>query len=238
MRFATHLNHVLVCVVVGVNAGCSDGTGPKSRTVPNLVRLESSAGDYIGGGETHSYSQANAVITVMAAGARLSFKVTGDEWWVGDLQAPSGLGRLKPGAYGGLPRYSRSDTTVGGISWFGEGRGCLVVTGSFTVDSSDWKLRLSRQRRRRFHRRRSDLPDHRAERADQPPGYRRTRVGVRWGMVRRFPDDEHADADEGRILRRAAQVPRPQPDQGRPAWPGPGMDAGATESVAGSRPIE
>jgi hypothetical protein len=121
MRFATHLRHVLVCVVVGVNAGCSDGTGPKSRTVPNLVRLESSAGDYIGGGETRSYSQANAVITVVAAGARLSFKVTGDEWWVGDLQAPSGLGRLKPGTYGGLPRYSRSDTTTGGISWFGEG---------------------------------------------------------------------------------------------------------------------
>ena len=135
MRFAPHLRHVLVCVVVGVNAGCSDGTGPKSRTVPNLVRLESSPGDYIGGGETHSYSQANAVITVLAAGARLSFKVTGDEWWVGDLQAPSGLGRLKPGTYGGLPRYSRSDTAMGGISWFGEGRGCLVVTGSFTVDS-------------------------------------------------------------------------------------------------------
>lgn len=135
MRFAMVVRRMFVCVVVAVGVGCGDPTGPKTRTTPNLVRLESDPGDYIGAGETHSYTQANAVIAVTAASARLSVKVTGDQWWVGDFQAPAGLSRLQPGAYAGLQRYQFNDPAKGGISWFGQGRGCIAVTGSFTVDS-------------------------------------------------------------------------------------------------------
>ena len=115
-----------------LGSGCSDGTGPKGGS-PNSVQLTSDRGDYIGAGETHSYTQANAVIAVNARPSWLSIKITGDQSWAGDFRPP-GLTRLQAGMYAGLSRYDRGDTTKGGIAWFGEGRGCLAIAGSFSLD--------------------------------------------------------------------------------------------------------
>ena len=101
---------------------------------PTTVRLVSDAGDYIGQGRTYEYDQANALITVTASGGHFRIDVRGDERWTGDFQVPNTLSRLEPGSYTGLARYPFHDPAVGGLDWFGEGRGCNTVTGSFIVD--------------------------------------------------------------------------------------------------------
>jgi hypothetical protein len=100
---------------------------------PNSVRLQSDPGDFVGGGGNYEYTQANAVLTVTASGGHLAVGIRGDESWSGDFQVPNTLSRLEPGTYTGLRRYPFHDPAVGGLSWFGEGRGCNTLTGSFTI---------------------------------------------------------------------------------------------------------
>jgi len=100
---------------------------------PNSVRLQSDPGDFVGAGGTYAYTQANAVLTVSASGGHLTVGIRGDQGWTGDFQVPNTLSRLEPGTYTGLRRWPFHDPAVGGLSWFGEGRGCNTLTGSFTI---------------------------------------------------------------------------------------------------------
>lgn len=110
-------------------------TGVGGSPSPNFVQLQSDPGDYIGGGQTYNYTQASAILTVTANGGHLSVSISGDQQWSGDFQSPSALTQLQPGTYSGLQRYPFNDPATGGLSWYGEGRGCNMLTGSFTVDS-------------------------------------------------------------------------------------------------------
>ncbi|PYO96128.1 MAG: hypothetical protein DMD61_14575, partial [Gemmatimonadetes bacterium] len=110
-------------------------TGVGGSPSPNFVQLQSDPGDYIGGGQTYNYTQASAILTVTANGGHLSVSISGDQQWSGDFQSPSALTQLQPGTYSGLQRYPFNDPATGGLSWYGEGRGCNTLTGSFTVDS-------------------------------------------------------------------------------------------------------
>jgi hypothetical protein len=101
----------------------------------NYVRLQSDPGDYIGAGQTFEYNQTNSVFTVTANAGTLHLHIDGDQWWYGDFQEPSSLSRWQVGSYTGLQRYPFHDPAVGGLAWYGEGRGCNTLTGSFTVDS-------------------------------------------------------------------------------------------------------
>ena len=59
-------------------AGCgndSGSTGPHGPPAPNHVRLQSDAGDYIGGGQTYDYTQANAIIHVTASAGHLGIGI-------------------------------------------------------------------------------------------------------------------------------------------------------------------
>ena len=105
---------------------------------PNTVRLQSDPGDFVGAGGTYEYTQANAVLTVTASGGHLTVGIRGDQSWSGDFQVPNTLSRLEPGTYTGLRRYPFHDPAVGGLSWFGEGRGCNTLTGSFTVAAATY----------------------------------------------------------------------------------------------------
>lgn len=116
---------------VQAHVGCPGIAGP----LPNSVRLESDAGDYIGGGRSYSYTQANAVIVVTANAGHLRVSIDGDEWWFGDFQTPNTLSQLEPGEYTDLQRYPFHDPAKGGMDWFGEGRGCNTLSGWFIVDS-------------------------------------------------------------------------------------------------------
>jgi hypothetical protein len=127
----------LMCFAL--TAACGGGGGTSSSPQPpppppaSFVKLTSDAGDYIGGGQTYSYSKANALIALTAQGGLLGVGITGDQAWQGDFQLPNTYSKLEAGTYGGLTRYPFDSPAVGGLSWSGEGRGCNTLTGSFTI---------------------------------------------------------------------------------------------------------
>ncbi len=139
---------VLFCLVVAAIAACGSDSGaptsppddpadsvvPPEPPKPNFIELESDTGDYVGRGLTYDYTQANAIISLSAAPGHLSVSVKGDERWDADIVTPTGV-PLQPGTYANVTRYPFNDSATGGLSWFGEGRGCNDLTGSFTIDS-------------------------------------------------------------------------------------------------------
>lgn len=100
----------------------------------NYVFLESSAGDYIGRGNTYLYKQSNAVLGVTVSDARLGISVGGNEDWTGDFQPMLGLTRLSVGYYPDMTRFPFHNPVLGGMSWSGDGRGCNRLGGWFAVD--------------------------------------------------------------------------------------------------------
>ena len=97
----------------------------------DFVYLQSDAGDYIGGGATYTYTQANSSIVVTATGRHLSVGVEG---WSGDFEAMNTVSRIEPGYYPDLIRWPFHNPAKGGLSWFGQGRGCNTLEGWFAVD--------------------------------------------------------------------------------------------------------
>ena len=135
MSLSITMRRVSLCLLTTLAASCSgDPTGPGSTTSPNFVRLQSDPGDYIGGGRSYEYSQANALLTVTAVEGHLGLRVSGDQSWTADFQSPSGMTELRTGTYSGLTRYPFNDPVKGGLSWSGEGRGCNQLTASLTID--------------------------------------------------------------------------------------------------------
>jgi hypothetical protein len=104
----------------------------------NFVYLKSDPGDYIGAGQTYTYTQATAILSVNANGGHLSIGINGDTWWNGDFQAMNTLSQLQPGYYGGLERYPFHNPAKGGLSWYGSGRGCNTLAGWFVVDDATY----------------------------------------------------------------------------------------------------
>jgi hypothetical protein len=48
------------------------------------------------------------------------------------------LTQLEPGYYSNLQRYPFNNPTRGGLSWYGDGRGCNTLTGWFVVDNVNY----------------------------------------------------------------------------------------------------
>ena len=110
---------------------------PPAAALPSsgsYVYLASDAGDWIGQGQTHLYTKANAVLGVSQSNGLLTVNVNGDESWTGDFKAMSSLAQLQPGYYAGLGRYPFNNPVKGGLDWYGEGRGSNTLTGWFAVD--------------------------------------------------------------------------------------------------------
>ncbi|HYW07881.1 MAG TPA: hypothetical protein VE913_13055, partial [Longimicrobium sp.] len=107
---------------------------PQPVRTPNFVRLQSDAGDYIGAGRTVEYTQATAILTVNTSVNRVSVRIQGDQDWNGEFALPANS-QLQVGTYAGATRYPFNQPTTPGLSWFGDGRGCNQVRGSFTIDS-------------------------------------------------------------------------------------------------------
>ena len=101
----------------------------------NYVYLQSDFGDYIGAGNTFTFTQANAILTPTFAGSRFSLNINAGDQWTADFQAMTGVTPLQPGYYGGLQRYPFNNPTKGGLDVDGAGRGCNQLTGWFVIDS-------------------------------------------------------------------------------------------------------
>ena len=99
------------------------------------IYLQSDAGDFIGGGQTFLYTEANALLSVSASGGGLAVTVNGNQNWSGEFRAMNSLGLLQPGYYGDLRRYPFHNPVKGGLSWSGQGRGCNTLTGWFVIDN-------------------------------------------------------------------------------------------------------
>jgi hypothetical protein len=111
---------------------------PASGSTPaigNFVYLQSDAGDYIGLGRTYTYTPVTAILSVSASGGLLSVGVNGNELWTGNFQTMNTISQLQPGYYPGLKRYPFNNPVLGGLSWYGDGRGCNTLQGWFAVDS-------------------------------------------------------------------------------------------------------
>ena len=103
--------------------------------MPTSVNLSSDAGDQIGAGQSYSYTNADAQITVTSQVARFIIIIDGDESWKGEFELPDTFTELQPGTYENLTRYGFHDRAVGGLSWTGEGRGCNTSSGRLIIDS-------------------------------------------------------------------------------------------------------
>ncbi len=125
----------LASALVGCGTGSTNGQSPTTQPSANLVSLQSDPGDYIGAGQSYSYTQIEAQITVSAAGNRLYISIIGDQNWTGYFQVPNTLSQLQTGYYGDLQRYPFHDPAKGGLDWSGEGRGCNDLTGWMAIDN-------------------------------------------------------------------------------------------------------
>ena len=110
----------------------ADGATPKDR---NYVYLQSDQGDFIGDGRTYTYTQADAILTATAKGNHVEVRVFGDESWGGDFIAMFNVDPMRPGYYPGILRYPFHNQAIGGMDWWGQGRGCNRLYGWMTVDS-------------------------------------------------------------------------------------------------------
>ena len=134
------LRRTLHCLIVASLTGCKgDDVGgpappPPTPPAPNFIRLQSDAGDYVGGGQSLEYTKATAIITVSVSSNVINVAVQGDQSWTGNFGLPAGV-PVQAGTYTGATRYPVDGQAVPGLSWYGEGRGCNTLTGFFSIDS-------------------------------------------------------------------------------------------------------
>ena len=100
----------------------------------NYIYLESETNDWVGAGQTYTYTP-DSTVTVRSIDGFLSVVVAGNPEWYGYFLAMSSLHALRPGLYGDLTRYGFNNPTKGGVLWWGAGRGCDTLHGWFTVDN-------------------------------------------------------------------------------------------------------
>lgn len=127
----------MTTVALGGSPAAAADWHPTPGSTPDAdtyVYLSSQAGDYIGAGRSYTYVAADTDITVAATGGLISVNVDGDEGWRASFEPPSSVTTVVEGRYEGLTRYPFNADATGGLSWYGEGRGCNTLTGWYEVD--------------------------------------------------------------------------------------------------------
>lgn len=128
------------------------------------ISYRSTAGDYIGQGETHLYLTPNN--TVQASGTfrpGISFHIetVAGGWLDLALGAPANA-VLVPGTYEGATRFPFAAPSEPGLDFGGNGRGCNTIHGRFTVHEASYAPDGS------IERFAADFEQH-CETADSPP---------------------------------------------------------------------
>ncbi|MGI9238917.1 MAG: hypothetical protein ACR2QZ_16075 [Woeseiaceae bacterium] len=102
------------------------------------IDIVSDPGDYIGLGQTYSYTDSDADIRFSRNydnGITVSIgNLPGEpsNWWTLNLAAP-GNAEIQAGVYEGATRFPFQAIDEPGVSFSGNGRGCNRLTGSFDV---------------------------------------------------------------------------------------------------------
>ena len=108
------------------------GSTPETGT---YLYLASDPGDYIGQGQSYLYTLADSLIDVTHNGGLVHLNLSGDEGWTADFKLPQDYSEAQVGYFPDLQRYPFHNPVKGGLSFFGEGRGCNTLTGWFVIDS-------------------------------------------------------------------------------------------------------
>lgn len=108
---------------------------PPSGATPssgNYIFLQSDSGDYVGGGKTYTYTNANAEIGIVKGELSISVNINGNEKWTGRFELPSAATNLQAGYF---PNLTGSfDKAKGSLDWYVDRRGCGNNTSWFVVD--------------------------------------------------------------------------------------------------------
>jgi hypothetical protein len=109
---------------------------PCAAALPTGFCLQSDAGDYIGGGKSYMAGGPASVSTPSGSTTTVSLTLqdssTGSSWYV-DFAAGAGS-LLAPGLYDPARRYPFQVGTAAGLSVDGNGRGCNMLTGRFSIE--------------------------------------------------------------------------------------------------------
>jgi hypothetical protein len=122
--------------LVAVVGGLLVASPAQAQTVASgSFTMTGDPGDWVTGGQSYSYSTASGDTMSVSGSANSTvnmsvFGANGD-WWYLDFDAPDGQ-TLVPGTYTGATRYPFNGSGPG-LSVFGNGRGCNMLTGSFTI---------------------------------------------------------------------------------------------------------
>jgi hypothetical protein len=103
-------------------------------TSGNYVYLQSDTGDYVGGGGSSLYTQADAAITVSSNGTGAAVQAQGGQSWAGNFQLPAVLSTLKAAYFDSVQSWPSQDTTAAALSFAVNGRSCSGVTGWLAID--------------------------------------------------------------------------------------------------------
>jgi hypothetical protein len=111
---------------------------PAPTTPVTLFSFVSDPGDFVGGGQSRSFSMPAYKFMAWAHDTDPAVNISMQSVsapvlaWNLDFEAPSGV-RLQPGTYTGATRYPFNSAGVPGLSVTGGGAGCNTLTGSFIV---------------------------------------------------------------------------------------------------------
>lgn len=118
----------LACCLIGQLAAAQTAT----------LHYESEEGDYIGGGQTRTYTEDDGIFVASGhynyTGVRVYFDhaTAAATWWDINCHAPNAQ-ELTPGFYPSATRYPFQAPASPGLDFSGSGRGCNTLTGEFTV---------------------------------------------------------------------------------------------------------
>src|SRR5437588_7380769 len=113
----------------------ADVSVTKTGTFTASLYFNSQAGDYIGGGQTVTYTSATGSFKAQGDGSFVSFSYQEPNfthWWYLEFAAPNHA-MLTPGYYSNAARAAFRDNNQPGLDIFGDGRGSNTLTGNFTV---------------------------------------------------------------------------------------------------------
>ena len=122
--------------LVGIVGALTVAAPVAAQPLEASLSFVSDPGDYIGGGQSRSFTLDTASFTVRGSqnGGHVGvtvFPFAGGFWFL-DLAAPQGT-PLVPGPYEGAVRHPFQYPDQPGLSLSGDGRGCNTLTGRFDV---------------------------------------------------------------------------------------------------------
>lgn len=126
---------ISVLAVVFGTAGDTWVSTAHAQSDGTFLSFRSQPGDYIGGGQSLTFTPADSQFNSMVNQDNREIAVSvlpPGSFWSLNMAAPAGQ-QLVPGVYQGATRWPFQDPSTPGLDFSGEGRGCNTSTGRFEV---------------------------------------------------------------------------------------------------------